>query len=269
MTGHRIDVLGQRFYANHGCLPEEAIIGQEYLVDVRIWVDLTPSAESMTRHHHQPDITATARRPSGVSGQPGSTSILGHHEPFHPLPHRSHHPVWDVLHSHDGLGAGMAQDDCPYDLNGDGVTGANELLFFLSDYGVAGNTDHDFNDNGFRDFEDALMLSRHLGTNCPQTELEDTTGIILGLLIEPVDTLTQDLSDGPDMIPAGAITYRLYAEVSQPQVTVVGVWGNSAFPLTLNAPDGLFFSSFQTSTTSLWPSRHFCFRYPDLRTRIL
>ena len=145
------------------------------------------------------------------------------------------------------LAAGMAaQDDCPYDLNGDGCTCANELLFFLSDYGVAGNTDHDFNDNGFRDFEDALMLSRHLGTNCPQTELEDTTGIILGLLIEPVDTLTQDLSDGPDMIPAGAITYRLYAEVSHPQVTVVGVWGNSAFPLTLNAPDGLFFSSFQT-----------------------
>lgn len=46
MTGHRIDVLGQRFFAHHGCLPEEAIIGQEYLVDVRIWVDLTPSAES-------------------------------------------------------------------------------------------------------------------------------------------------------------------------------------------------------------------------------
>ena len=147
------------------------------------------------------------------------------------------------------VSAMTGQDDCPYDLNGDGCTCANELLFFLSDYGVAGNTDHDFNDNGFRDFEDALMLSRHLGTNCPQTELEDTTGIILGLLIEPVDTLTQDLSDGPDMIPAGAITYRLYAEVSHPQVTVVGVWGNSAFPLTLNAPDGLFFSSFQNVTS--------------------
>ena len=143
------------------------------------------------------------------------------------------------------LVAGMtAQDDCPYDLNGDGFTGANELLFFMSSYGVAGNTDYDFNDNGFQDFEDALMLSRHLGTDCPQTEVEDTLGIILGLLIEPVDTLAQGLSDGP--IPAGAITYRLYAEVSQPQVTVVGVWGNSAFPLTLNAPDGLFFSSLQT-----------------------
>ena len=46
MTGHRIDVLGQRFYAHHGCMEEEAIIGQDYLVDVRIWVDLTPSAES-------------------------------------------------------------------------------------------------------------------------------------------------------------------------------------------------------------------------------
>ena len=146
-----------------------------------------------------------------------------------------------------GLVAGMAaQDDCPYDLNGDGVTAANELLFFMLDYGVDGNTDYDFNDNGFRDFEDALVLSRHLGTQCPQTEVEDTTGIILGLLIEPVDTLTQGLSDGADTISAGAITYRLYAAVSHPEVTVVGVWGNSAFPLTLNAPDGLFFSSLQT-----------------------
>ena len=146
-----------------------------------------------------------------------------------------------------GLVAGMvAQDDCPYDLNGDGVTAFNELLFFLTDYGVAGNTDYDFNDNGIRDFEDALMLSRHLGTQCPQTEVQDTAGIILGLLTEPMDTLTQDLSDGVDTIPAGAITYRLYAVVSHPEVTVVGVWGNAAFPLMLNAPDGLFFSSLQT-----------------------
>jgi hypothetical protein len=146
------------------------------------------------------------------------------------------------------------QDDCPYDLNGDGVTGANELLFFLSDYGVVGNTDYDFNDNGFRDLEDALMLSRHLGTDCPQAEVQATTGIISGLLIEPVDTLQQDLIDANDTIPAGAITYRLYAEVSNPEVTVVGVWGNSEFPLTLDAPDGLFFSSLQTSDISYFAS---------------
>ena len=46
MTGHRIDVLGQRFFSNHGCLPEEAVIGQEYLVDVRVWLNLHPAAES-------------------------------------------------------------------------------------------------------------------------------------------------------------------------------------------------------------------------------
>ena len=91
-----------------------------------------------------------------------------------------------------GLVAGMtAQDDCPYDLNGDGCTCANEILLFLSNYGVAGNTDYDFNDNGFRDFEDALMLSRHLGTQCPQAEVQATTGIISGLLIEPVDTFSR------------------------------------------------------------------------------
>ena len=146
------------------------------------------------------------------------------------------------------------QDDCPYDLNGDGVTGANEILFFLSSYGVAGNTDYDFNDNGFRDFEDALMLSRHLGTQCPQAEVQATTGIISGLLIEPVDTLQQDLIDANDTIPAGAITYRLYTEVSNPEVTVVGVWGNTEFPLTLNAPDGLFLSSLQTSDFSYFAS---------------
>lgn len=146
------------------------------------------------------------------------------------------------------------QDDCPYDLNGDAVTTANELLFFLSDYGVVGNTDYDFNDNGFRDFEDALMLSRYLGTNCPQAEVQATTGIISGLLIEPVDTLQQELFDTNDTIPAGAITYRLYAVVSNPEVTVVGVWGNAEFPLTLNAPDGLFLSSFQTSDNSYFAS---------------
>ncbi|MGB1074437.1 MAG: hypothetical protein ACPGYZ_10120 [Flavobacteriales bacterium] len=146
------------------------------------------------------------------------------------------------------------QDDCPYDLNGDGCTCANELLFFMSEYGVAGNTDYDFNDNGFRDFEDALMLSRHLGTDCPQAEVQATTGIISGLLIEPVDTLQQDLIDPNDTIPAGAITYRLYAVVTNPGVTVAGVWGNAEFPLTLDAPDGLFVSSLQTSTNNYFAS---------------
>lgn len=135
-----------------------------------------------------------------------------------------------------------AQNDCPYDLNFDGFTGYNELLFFASDYGSPDNTDHDFNENGIRDIEDALILSRYLGTQCPQAEVQEASGNIIGLYIEPVDTLEAALAD-MDLIPAGSITYRLYAEVSNPDVAVTGVWGTEEHPLMVEAPDGLFISS--------------------------
>jgi dihydroneopterin aldolase len=42
----RIEIQGLRFYAYHGCMEEEARIGQNYQVDVRIETDLGPSAET-------------------------------------------------------------------------------------------------------------------------------------------------------------------------------------------------------------------------------
>ena len=44
MTENRIEVNGMRVWAHHGCMEEEAIIGQEYRIDVTIWADLGPSA---------------------------------------------------------------------------------------------------------------------------------------------------------------------------------------------------------------------------------
>lgn len=41
-----IHVNGIRVYAFHGCLPEEAKIGGEYVVDVRIDVDFSKAAET-------------------------------------------------------------------------------------------------------------------------------------------------------------------------------------------------------------------------------
>ena len=35
-----------RVYANHGCLPEETVIGSDYLVQLHIGVDLSTSAQS-------------------------------------------------------------------------------------------------------------------------------------------------------------------------------------------------------------------------------
>jgi dihydroneopterin aldolase len=39
-----IHVTGIRLYAYHGCLPEEAKIGAEYIVDVKITTDYTSAA---------------------------------------------------------------------------------------------------------------------------------------------------------------------------------------------------------------------------------
>lgn len=41
-----IRVDGIRVRANHGCLPEEGIIGGDYIVNVRIDVDFSPSVKS-------------------------------------------------------------------------------------------------------------------------------------------------------------------------------------------------------------------------------
>lgn len=46
MALQRIDLENQRVYAYHGCLEEEAQIGSEYRIDVRVWADLWPSAAS-------------------------------------------------------------------------------------------------------------------------------------------------------------------------------------------------------------------------------
>lgn len=138
---------------------------------------------------------------------------------------------------------GNAQNDCPYDLNFDGFTGYNELLFFSADFGSPDNTEYDFNANGVQDIEDGLILSRYLGTQCPQAEVQEASGNIIGLVIEPVDTLEAELADSANLIPEGAITYRLYAEVSNPDVAVTGVWGSEEHPLLVEAPDGLFISS--------------------------
>jgi len=42
----RIDLVDQREYAFHGCLPEEAVIGSDYLINVRAWADVVGTAET-------------------------------------------------------------------------------------------------------------------------------------------------------------------------------------------------------------------------------
>ena len=41
-----IHIKDIRVYSNHGCLEEEAAIGSEYLVNLKVWTNLMPSALS-------------------------------------------------------------------------------------------------------------------------------------------------------------------------------------------------------------------------------
>jgi 7,8-dihydroneopterin aldolase/epimerase/oxygenase len=43
---NRIDVIGIKCYAYHGCLVEETKIGQEYVIDVSLWLDFSEAAQN-------------------------------------------------------------------------------------------------------------------------------------------------------------------------------------------------------------------------------
>ena len=68
MTTHQIHVNGLRFWAHHGCMEEEAIIGQEYCVDVTLWVDLMPSAttDDLSKTVDYVDVHRIVKREMGV-----------------------------------------------------------------------------------------------------------------------------------------------------------------------------------------------------------
>jgi dihydroneopterin aldolase len=43
---NRIDLIGIKCYAYHGCLAEETKIGQEYVVDVSLWLNFSEAAQN-------------------------------------------------------------------------------------------------------------------------------------------------------------------------------------------------------------------------------
>ena len=67
-TTNQIHVKGLRFWAHHGCMEEEAIIGQEYRVDVTLWVDLAPSAatDDLDKTVDYVDVYRIVKREMGV-----------------------------------------------------------------------------------------------------------------------------------------------------------------------------------------------------------
>lgn len=131
---------------------------------------------------------------------------------------------------------------CPYDMDGDGDVGNGADP--LAHYGWFGTdsvaTDH--NGNGITDMEDVLDYRLHFGQNCPVTTPPPAT-LVSGLVTQVFHLHTDSLISGPDTIPAGAITYRVYAEMLDSQVTVAGVFGTAEAPLTLSTSSAFWSST--------------------------
>ena len=140
----------------------------------------------------------------------------------------------------------QAQDDCPYDLSGDGFIGPEDYLMMMGTFGDPGDPDTDFNGNGFEDFEDIRIWNRHQGLTCPITEVQESDDLIVDLYLQAIHTFEDSLMGSPvfptapDTIPAGAVTYQLILSTNLSNVAVSAVWGDANDPLTVEAWDGLF-----------------------------
>lgn len=134
---------------------------------------------------------------------------------------------------------------CPYDLDGDGIVnpGSGDHVLHFGQFGSdAPNTDH--NNNGVTDILDLLEFSLHKGQDCPTTPPTETD-LVLGLLVDVEHVHTADLMNGNEVLPAGAITYRIYAQLNTADATILSLFGNADDPMSI-----------QTST-SFWSSDGF------------
>jgi dihydroneopterin aldolase len=56
--GDRIRLVGLRALGNHGVFPEERLNGQEFVIDVTVWLDLAPAArdDDLTKTVHYGEL---------------------------------------------------------------------------------------------------------------------------------------------------------------------------------------------------------------------
>lgn len=136
---------------------------------------------------------------------------------------------------------------CDYDLNGDGYldVGDNDLLQHLAQHGLL-DMPSDHNGNGITDIRDILAYMRHSGQSCPVVEVPLSSGRIQGLVLSEHIIHTDGISDIAS-IPAGAVTYRLYAQVTDENDCIHAVFGDASNPLEMTSTGGFISSEFTSN----------------------
>ena len=132
-----------------------------------------------------------------------------------------------------------AQSPCEwFDHNGDGFVGANTWVYVLGQYDTAGEMDVD--NSGWVDVRDLLAFMPFFQAQCPVEWYDTSTGHIEGLVLTEWAVHETELAGLVDTIPAGSITYRLYAEMSHDEDIILAVYGDDQAPLNVSS-DGAFF----------------------------
>jgi hypothetical protein len=138
-----------------------------------------------------------------------------------------------------GASASSAFAQCEYfDHNGDGFIGGNTWVYVLGQYDTAGPMDVD--SSGWVDLRDLLAFIPFFGSNCPADWHETTTDHIEGLILTEWEVHETELAGITGNLPAGSITYRLYAEMSHEEDIILAVYGDDEAPLNVSS-DGTFY----------------------------
>lgn len=162
-----------------------------------------------------------------------------------------------------------AQTPCDwFDHDGDGHIGGNSMLYALGSYGVVGGP-MDPDGSGVQDLPDLLSFLPYFGNSCGSLDWYDTTtGHIIDLAVVEYAVHTEDLTGLEGTLPAGSVTYHVYALLENPDDQLLAVFGDEDRPLALETADAFYgfgedagetvvVSSYQPLFNSVFPANEF------------
>ena len=137
--------------------------------------------------------------------------------------------------------AATAQSPCDwFDHDGDGNIGGNTFLYALGNYGVVGGP-MDPDSSGVQDLSDLLSFLPYFGNSCDNLDWYDTTtGHIIDLAVVEYAVHTEDLMGLGGTLPAGSVTYHVYALLEDPNDYLLAVFGDADRPLVLETADAFY-----------------------------
>lgn len=134
----------------------------------------------------------------------------------------------------------QANAQCEYfDYDSSGCICMADLVHALGQYDTP-DQGLDVDGSGWIEVEDFLAMLPFVGSSCPVSWLDTTDHHVLGLVLTEWLVHETELFGVTDTLPAGAITYRLYAHLLGPTDKVLAGYGHENAPLTIDT-DGVFY----------------------------